>query len=288
MYYGGIIVHSKKIVAVLLTVGVVASTFAIFNQINMKGAFADTIKQNVVYTKEDTSSVSQDDGTGKITGDEKEAYRQKSLDILKDYFNISSVEENDDFKFSACILNEKTLDAIKPLEQKDIQNSYDKKEISKEEYDKEMAFVEENDNGLKDRVAKLKHGMVQAGWVGINEDKCYMFDFNENTKEIDYVLISEGYLDESKPKLTISQEQLKDTAEDFIKQHKLGDIEKPKCILVAGENGHRLFYQDENDSSKKVEIFISPYTGKVDGFSIKAYADLEYSIEINETRLGTK
>ncbi|NRW26059.1 uncharacterized protein YxeA [Clostridium beijerinckii] len=110
--------HSKKIVAVLLTVGVVASTFAIFNQINMKGAFADTIKQNVVYTKEDTSSVSQDDGTGKITGDEKEAYRQKSLDILKEYFNISSVEENEDFKFGACILNEKTLDAIKPLEKK--------------------------------------------------------------------------------------------------------------------------------------------------------------------------
>ncbi|NSB13952.1 hypothetical protein [Clostridium beijerinckii] len=280
--------HSKKIVAVLLTVGVVASTFAIFNQINMKGAFADTIKQNVVYSKEDTSSVSQDDGTGKITGDEEEAYKQKSLDILKEYFNIPSVEENEDFKFSACILNEKTLDVIKPKEQKAIQDSYDKKEISKEEYDKEMAYAEENDNGLKDRVAKLKHGMVQTGWVGINEDKCYMFDFNENTKEIDTVLVSEGYLDQSKPKLTISQEQLKNTAEDFIKQHKLGDVEKPKCILVAGENGHRLFYQDENDSSKKVEIFISPYTGKVDGFSIKAYADLEYSIEINETRLGTK
>lgn len=137
-----------------------------------------------------------------------------------------------------------------------------------------MAYAEENDNGLKDRVAKLKHGMVQTGWVGINEDKCYMFDFNENTKEIDTVLVSEGYLDKSRSKLTMSQEQLKNTAEDFIKQHKLGDIEKPKCILTAG---HRLFYQDENNSSKKVEIFISSYTGKVDGFSIKAYADLEYN-----------
>lgn len=266
--------HSKKIMAVLLAVGVVASTSAIFNQINIKGVFAESVKQNVVYTKDDTSTVSQDDG--KITGAEEEAYKEKSLDILKKCFNIS-VEENEDSKFHASILNEKTLDEIKPKEQKATQDAYDKKEISKEEYDKQMAYIEENDNGLKERVAKLKHGMVQAGWV--DQNKCYMFDFNENTKEVDFVLTSEGLPKESDVPLTISEDQLKNTAEDFIKQHKLGDIEKPKCILVKG---HRLFYQEENDSTKKVEVGIDRFTGKVSSFSVKAYADLEYNTAISE------
>lgn len=269
---------TKKLTAVLVALGVVASTSALFNEVNIKGAFAESVKQNVVYTKEDTQAASQDDGTGKVTAAEEEAYKEKSLDILKKCFNIS-VEENENSKFSACILNEKTLDVIQSKEQKWVQEAYDKKEISKEEYDKRMAGIEENDNGLKERVKKLKHGMVQAGWNDIKNDKGYIFDYNENTKEIDNVMVFEGYLDESKAMLTISEEQLKNTAEDFIKQHKLGDIENPKCILVQK---YHVFYQDKNDSSKKVEILISPFTGKVDGFSIKAYADLEYNRAINE------
>ncbi|KFX56946.1 hypothetical protein FDC58_03325 [Clostridium botulinum] len=269
---------SKKLTAVLVAVGVVASTSALFNEINIKTAFAGSVKQNVVYTKDDTLAASQDDGTGKVSGAEEEAYKEKSLDILKNYFNIS-VEENENFKFSACILNEKTLDEIKPKEQKDIQEAYDNKEISKEEYDKQMDFVEKNDDGLKNRVAKLKHGMVQTGWVGVGEDKCYMLDFNENTKEVDFVMVSEGIPKESDVPLAISEEQLKNAAEDFIKQNKLGDIEKPKCILVKGKH---LFYQDENDSTKKVDVGINPFTGKVSRFSVKTYADLEYNKAINE------
>ncbi|NFT05492.1 hypothetical protein FDF26_00080 [Clostridium botulinum] len=269
---------SKKLTAVLVAVGVVASTSALFNEINIKTAFAGSVKQNVVYTKDDTLAVSQDDGTGKVSGAEEEAYKEKSLDILKNYFNIS-VEENENFKFSACILNEKTLDEIKPKEQKDIQEAYDNKEISKEEYDKQMDFVEKNDDGLKNRVAKLKHGMVQTGWVGVGEDKCYMLDFNENTKEVDFVMVSEGIPKESDVPLAISEEQLKNTAENFIKQNKLSDIENPKCILVKGKH---LFYQDENDSTKKVDVGINPFTGKVSRFSVKAYADLEYNKAINE------
>lgn len=265
----------KKITAALVAVGVIASTSAIFNQVNTKGAFADTVKQNVVYSKEDTQEDSQD--SSKITGAEKEAYRQKSLDILKNYFNIS-VEENENNQFTACILNEKTLDEIKPKEQKWVQEEYDNNEISKEEYDKQMAYIEENDNGLKERVKELKHGMVQAGWTDIDNNTSYLLDFNENTKEIDDVMVFEGDLDKE-TKLVISNEQLKNTAEDFIKEHKLGDMEKPKYILLKG---HKLFYQDENDSSKKVEVSISPFTGKVWGFSVKAYADLEYNRAISE------
>ncbi len=269
---------SKKLTAVLVAVGVVASTSALFNEINIKTAFAENVKQNVVYTKDDTLAASQDDGTGTVSGAEEEAYKEKSLDILKNYFNIS-VEENENFKFSACILNEKTLDAMKPKEQKWVQESYDNKEISKEEYDKQMAGIEENHNGLKNRVENLKHGMVQTGWVGVNEHKLYMLDFNENTKEVDFVLVSEYIPNESDVPLTISEEQLKNTAENFIKQNKLGDIESPKCIFASGGD---LFYQEENDPSKKVEVGIDRFTGKINSFSVNEYADFEYNQAINE------
>ncbi|NFA41386.1 hypothetical protein EXM65_02030 [Clostridium botulinum] len=273
---------SKKLIAVLVAVGVVASTSALFNEFNIKTAFAESVKPNVVYTKEDTLSASQDDGTGTVSRSDEEAYKQKSLDMLKNYFNIS-VEENENFKFSASILNEKTLEAIKPKQLKAMKDLYDNQEISKEVYDKEIANIEENINGLKERVTKLKHGLVQAGWV--DENKCYMFDFNENTKEVDFALIvdfvltSENFSKESDIPLKISEEQLKNTAENFIKQNKLGDIEKPKCILVKGKH---LFYEDENDSTKKVDVGINLFTGKVSGFSVKAYADLEYNKAINE------
>ncbi|WP_061312895.1 hypothetical protein [Clostridium botulinum] len=273
---------SKKLIAVLVAVGVVASTSALFNEFNIKTAFAESVKPNVVYTKEDTLSASQDDGTGTVSRSDEEAYKQKSLDMLKNYFNIS-VEENENFKFSASILNEKTLEAIKPKQLKAMKDLYDNQEISKEVYDKEIANIEENLNGLKERVTKLKHGLVQAGWV--DENKCYMFDFNENTKEVDFALIvdfvltSENFSKESDIPLKISEEQLKNTAKNFIKQNKLGDIEKPKCILVKGKH---LFYEDENDSTKKVDVGINLFTGKVSGFSVKAYADLEYNKAINE------
>ncbi|EHI99493.1 hypothetical protein CDLVIII_2900 [Clostridium sp. DL-VIII] len=271
---------SKKITAALVVVGVIASTSAIFDQVNIKGAFADTVKQNTVYTKEDTQAASQDDGTGKVTGAEEEDYRQKSLDVLKKYFNIPEVKESESNQFSACILNEKTLDEIKPKEQECVQRLYDKKEMSKEEYDKQMAYIEDNDNGLKERVRQLKHGMVQTGWTDISSDNCYLFDFNENTKELDMVMVNDNNLDKG-TELVLSGDQLKNTAEDFIKENKLGDIEKPKFILLKG---HRLFYEDENDSSKKVEVSISPFTGKVWGFSVKGYAELEYNMAVSENK----
>ena len=43
-----------------------------------------------------------------------------------------------------------------------------------------------------------------------------------------------------------------------------------------------VFYQDENDSNKKVEVGIDRFTGKVSSFSVKAYADFEYDRAIND------
>jgi len=269
---------SKKLTAVLVAVGVVASTSALFNEINIKGAFADTIKQNVVYTKSDTSTVSKDDR--KVTGADEEAYKKKSLDVLKKYFNIS-VEENENFGFHAEILNEKTVAEQEQELLKNTKDLYDNKMISKEEYDEDMAINKEINDDMKEQLAQTKHGMVDTGWIpkdgyGYNN---YFVSFNENTKEVEDVKVSEGNPTKVKDLLTINEEQSKNTAEDFIKQNKLGDIEKPKCILVKG---NQLFYQDENDSTKKVKIGIDAFTGKVSSFSVNAYAEWEYNEAINK------
>jgi len=274
---------SKKLTAVLVAVGVVASTSALFNATNIKGAFAETIKNNVVYTKSDASAVSKDDT--KVSSDEEEAYKKKSLDIVKKYFDIS-FEENNKFEFTASKSNEKTYDEKKLEDQKNIQASYDNKKMSKENYDKSMVMIEEEYSSLKGDLAKIKHGTVDT--VGFEGEKVFEVHFNENTKEVDSIFAgivkqkesdANGIpKDSSDTPLTISEDKLKNTAEDFLKQNKLGDIEKPKCILVKGTN---LFYQDEKDSTKKVKIGIDAFTGKVNSFSVKTYADWEYDEAIN-------
>lgn len=261
---------SKKITAVLLAVGIVASTSALFSQINIKGALADTIKQNVVYTKDDTQAVSQDND--KISSADEKVYKEKSLDVLKKYFNIS-VEENENFKFSAEKMNEKTLDEEKPEERKETQDLYDKNEISKEQYDKQMDNIDKN----TEQVEKLKRGMIQAAWA--DDNRCYIIDFNENTKEVEFAFVSnENDFKQSDTKLKLSEDEFKNIAENFIKNNKIAGIDNPKCILAKG---WRAFYQDENDPNKKAEIGIDLSTGKVVSFAINSYADVDYNEVIN-------
>lgn len=262
--------YSKKLTAILLAVGVVASTSSLFNEFNIKDAFADTVKQDVVYTKNDTSAVSKDNAT--VTGAEKEAYKKKSLETLQKYFNIS-VEENENFEYNAEIFNEKTIPETDQARLKDIKDLYDNKKISKEEYDQQIADSISISNSEKEQLAQLKHGMVVTAWIPKKDysHNNYIINFNENTKEVENVRANEG---DSNAFLEISEDQLKNTAEDFLKKNKLGNIEKPKCILVKG---YYLFYQDENDSTKKVKIGINGFTGKVNSFSINSYAEWEYN-----------
>lgn len=267
--------YSKKLTAILLAVGVVASTSSLFNEFKIKDAFADTVKQDVVYTKNDTSAVSKDSNT--VTDTEKEAYKNKSLETLKKYFNVS-VEENENFQYHAEISNEKTSVESNNQDMKDIKDLYDNKKITKEEYDQQIAERISLSNYEKEKFAQLKHGMIVTGWVpkeGYGY-KNYFVDFNENTKEVENVIVNESDPTKNTENsfLKISEDQLKNTAEDFLKKNKLGNIEKPKCILVKG---YYVFYQDENDSTKKVKIGIDGFTGKVNSFSINSIAEWDYS-----------
>ncbi|EKQ57951.1 MULTISPECIES: hypothetical protein [unclassified Clostridium] len=275
---------SKKILSVLLAIGVVVSAFALFYKLIIRGDFTESINQNIVYTKNDTSADSLEFDI--INGPEYEAYRERSAEALKKYFNVST----ENVWFNAQRYNEKTLDKAKSESLKQLQNLYENGKISKEEYNKQVKMHDGGSNDLweyfKNVVVKVRHGMVFTSWE--SDDRHYYVDFNENTKEVDSVRVFGKIYNKSDVPLTLSEEQIKNTAEDFIKQNKLGDIENPKCILVKEEhvtlkdgtdetNGWYAFYQDGNDQNKKVMVGINEYTGKVDSFAVKAYADFEYN-----------
>ena len=271
---------SKKLTAVLVAVGVVASTSALFNEINIKGAFADTIKQNVVYSKENATAVSQDNT--KLSDADNKEIKEKSSEAIKKYFGVST-DTDKSFEYSSSIMNEATLIDEEAKEQKELQEEYDKKEISAEEYKIEKEYIPTSVNGLKNVIAKLKHGVITVRWMNKN-GVGYNVKFNENTKEIESIqeVITMSDDKATKAKLTLSEDKLKSTAENFIKEHKLGDLQNPKCILVKDqEYFYQVFYQEQNDSSKKVGVYIDSYTGKVSCLVTKASADLYYDNAIN-------
>lgn len=268
--------YSKRIIAVFLAVGVVASVSALFYQFIIKGSFTESINQNVIYTQSESDTSADSQEMLILNGAEYEDYRKKSSEILKKYFNVST----ENIWFNAQRFNEKTLDRAESESLKQLQDMYENKKISKEIYDEQMKNHDDGPQNsyayLKNIVVEVKHGLVSTNWEADNRG--YHCAFNENTKEVELVIVNDDNYNKSDVQLTLSEEQLKNTAEDFIKQYKLWDIENPKCILLKGTS---LFYQDENDDSKKVKIDIDPFTGKVNRFSVKAYADWEYNKAIN-------
>ncbi|MDS0527743.1 hypothetical protein NNC19_18800 [Clostridium sp. SHJSY1] len=262
---------SKKVVALLLVLGIGASTYALANQVNKKGLFGGTIEQNVVYAKSDATDVSENNS--QLSRTEDEAIKEKSAEVLKKYFNITPSENS---KFSSTVISENTLNDLKEKELKMIKEAYENKKISDEEFNKQTEDVEKNNSGLHETISKLKHGVIQTAWM--DGDNCYLIFFNENTKEAEYVIAGDGE-SASETSLDLSEEEVKNTAEEFIKEYKLGDIEHPKCILVKGKH---VYYQEENDPTKKVEVTVGKNSGKVYAFRTKAYADMDYAEEINE------
>lgn len=262
---------SKKIVAVLLAVGVVTASGAL---VSAKGAFAESVKQDVVYTKEDKSSESKE--RTKLSEAEDEVIKEKSADALKKYFNISD-ETIKKCEYGSSIINNKTIDEMQPQEEKMFKDAYEKKEISEEEYNKSKKEVPEHYKALKETVSKLNHGFIQTSWM--NDDQCYLIFFNENTKEAEWVIGDTPKPKGSEVSLNLSEEQYKNIAETFVKEHKLGDLENPKCINVKGNH---VYYQEENDSNKKTHVVINPYTGKVSSFAIKSYANMFFDEMVND------
>ena len=95
-----------------------------------------------------------------LNGPEYEAYREKSSDILKKYFNVST----ENYGLMHRDIMKKLWMKQSPEALKQLQDMYENKEISKEMYDEQMKL---HDGGpqdpyayLKNIVVKVKHGLV--------------------------------------------------------------------------------------------------------------------------------
>lgn len=260
--------HSKKAV-VVLTLVIGSAVFLSFSKLRIKEAFADSIKQNVVYTKSDVSDNCND-----------EVFKVKSSKILKKYFD-KSLETNESAYYYTVALNEKGLNEWVANQLKVIEDEFEKKQISNEQYNKQKDDIKKQHKASSDKLSKLKHGVIQSTWF--DGEEVYIVFFNENTKEVELAFGGKSNPEHNEAALfKASEEQLRNIAEDFIKQHKLGDIKNPKFIMFSGKNHQSVFYQEENDLSKKANIMIDPYTNKVNGFAVGTYADMFYNEIINE------
>lgn len=264
---------SKKIISALLVLGIIGSVF-IGYKVCVKVNNGENIKQEVIYTAKDNLKNSSE--SYKITGDESEEYKELSKQILKRYFNITD-EDYDGLTFRASRISEKTLTEMQLKMKKQTQEAYDNNKIFKEEYEEEMEMCNGGPKDAYENSKKVirdkKHNQISVVWV--NQDKAYSMNFNATTNEIEDVNISQNEKG-SKP-LTLSEEELKNISENFIKDKKLSDMENLNFenlqeSKINDEEGNEIIdswwvsYNYKNNSSEKVMIGINAYLGKVNAF----------------------
>lgn len=131
------------------------------------------------------------------------------------------------------------------------------------------------------KISTLGHDLVQVECIANDDSYEYICLFNKSTKE----LISLRFADLNAIKLnkqskatSISSAELNSaqtSASDFIKKHKLENIENPTFINHKVKGNATLLYQDANDKSKEVIIIVNPTSNKVIGFSVSTYAHME-------------
>lgn len=207
------------------------------------------------------------------------SYTTAATNAIKTYFDAS-------FKDSNCthhvdITSEESIQHMLNVEFADFDkeakaNNADLKGI--ETFKKNLeAFA----STQRQKISTLGHDLVQVECIANDDSYEYICEFNKSTKE----LISLRFADLNAIKLkgksnatSISSAELKSAqtlASDFIKKHKLGNIENPTFINHKVKGDATLLYQDAKDKSKEVTIIVNPTSNKVIGFSTSTYAHME-------------
>ena len=211
------------------------------------------------------------------------SYTAAANNAIKTYFDAS-------FKDSNCtphidVTSEESIQAFLNAEfaeaDKEAKASNDLKGI--EAWKKTL---ETYASGRRKVISTLGHDLVKVEYIANDDSYDYFCQFNKSTKE----LISLEFFDlnalkvnalksKNQSKVTsISSAELKSAqtlASDFIKKHKLGNIENPTFINHKVKGNATLLYQDANDKSKEVIVLVNPTSNKVIGFSISTYAHME-------------
>ena len=271
----------KKITALLSLVIFFICAYSIIYKLGIM----EFINTSIVYAKEDAMGECHVKGEYNITGEEEELYKSLSLDALKKYFDIS-IDNYNELAFRAIRINRRTIEKLESGIRKQLREAYDNNEISKQEYDKQMNYY---DGGPKDSYAfdkkalkKLRHGRIRATWLeGYKQFQCA---FNENTKELEEIIINRTY-EKGEKLLLLDRSELEYIAREFIEKHDLCDVKNFRCIQIKEINSDpdlkvamKIWSLCFKYGNKKIIIGIDGYTGDVVSFAKGDYADYIYGI----------
>lgn len=207
------------------------------------------------------------------------SYTTSATNAIKTYFDAS-------FKDSNCthhvdVTSEESIQKLVDEELADIASEIKATNCKAEDAEIFKKNLEAFASTQRQKISTLGHDLVQVECIANDDSYEYICEFNKSTKE----LISLEFADLNAIKLkgkskatSISSEELKSAqtlATDFIKKHKLGNIENPTFINHKVKGDATLLYQDAKDKSKEVTIIVNPTSNKVIGFSTSTYAHME-------------
>lgn len=261
----------KKVKLVLLAAGVVVAAGVLFNTANVKALVSDNIKQDVVYTQEDSGEEVISDYTN-LSLEEDAVIKEKSKEALEKYFGFLDGDFGKDLHYHSTLFSEKTIDELINESQKSLDEGYNNGElnVSEEEYRKYKDEVAKQKEQLMDNLKMEKHDFISVVWYSSSSDRKYSVQLNADTKEVDQVGVSgndyPGF-EETNP----SYEERQNIAKEYIKKYNLADMKSPKPIA---DRDDFLYFEDENDGNKKVLISVDRTNGVVYEFSLNNSIDL--------------
>lgn len=260
----------KKVKLVLLAAGVVVAAGVLFNTANVKALVSDNIKQDVVYTQEDSGEEVISDYTN-LSAEEDAVIKEKSKEALEKYFSFLDGDFGKDLHYYSTLFSEKTIDGIINENLNTLNEVYNNGEsnMSEEDYKKCKEEILQQKQGFMDSLSKVKHDYIMVVWYSSSSDRKYSVQLNADTKEVDQVGVSgndyPGF-EETNP----SYEERQNIAKEYIKKYNLADMKSPKLIA---DRDDFLYFEDENDGNKKVLISVDRTNGVVYKFSLNNSID---------------
>lgn len=260
----------KRIIALVLMVGVGGATFIGLPDSNFKNVSASGIKQNVVYSgKIDNASTNNQNQTSGINA----AYKSEALKALKAYIGVSPEESKYaskmNFKMSACdnnTLPECEKSAIAYWQNKNSKFSNDMIQKIKARYDLISP--------------QIGNGFVDVSWSALTDNGTknggmdyYNVIFDKTTNKIDNVVFFTDLVNGNK-ECDPNSEESQNTAKDFIIKNNLADIKNPQFVKVI--SGDRMMFKDANDANKKAAVVLDGNTKKACGFWILSNHDINF------------
>lgn len=247
----------NKLAASILLIGLgTASTSQIFAACNQ----TESYKMNVVYAVQKDAKL---DAT-------QEIYKAKTMEILKNYLDIDISKMGENAQFEMEVLDRKTINKIKDDLLDTIKESFEKKEITEEQYQKAV----KNANDAKKETYDKVYCCFTDKRIGDKVEGNYYCEFNGDTKELINLSVpgAPGFVKKGEEQ-TIDMEAAKDKLTKLIVNNKIAGIETPVCIESNNTGWPYAVFQDKNDATKQVRFHINPATNKIHQVDIKQIGD---------------